>query len=76
MKSQSTGKVKLSPLSQVGLVVKDLDKVMQFYSSTLVREKMVNGENWQRLVPKSVADFIVEIDGVNRLRDLSQTDKV
>lgn len=28
------GKVKLPPLSQVGMIVKDIDKVMQFYSST------------------------------------------
>ncbi len=48
----------------------------QFFSSTLVREKMLNGENWQTLVPKSVADFIEEVDGVNRVRDLSRTDKV
>ncbi|HEX9861794.1 MAG TPA: nicotinamide-nucleotide adenylyltransferase, partial [Candidatus Bathyarchaeia archaeon] len=33
-------------------------------------------ESWKKLVPKSVADFIAEIDGVNRLRDLNRTDKV
>lgn len=46
------------------------------YNSTLVREKMVNDDSWTALVPKSVAKFIVEIDGVNRLRDLARTDKV
>jgi nicotinamide-nucleotide adenylyltransferase len=46
------------------------------YNSTLVREKMLKDESWTTLVPKSVAKFITEIDGVNRLRDLSQTDKV
>ena len=46
------------------------------YMSTIIREKMVKDENWAELVPKSVADFIKEIDGVNRLRDLAQTDKV
>jgi nicotinamide-nucleotide adenylyltransferase len=46
------------------------------YSSTMVREKMLNGENWKKLVPKTVADFILEVDGVNRLRDLTKTDKV
>ncbi len=46
------------------------------YNSTLVREKMLAGENWTKLVPKSVADFVNEIDGVNRLRDLATTDKV
>ena len=48
----------------------------QFYSSTIVREKMMQDESWKTLVPKSVADFITEIDGVNRIRDLHLTDKV
>jgi nicotinamide-nucleotide adenylyltransferase len=46
------------------------------FMSTIVREKMVKGENWRELIPKSVADFIDEIDGVNRLRDLTSTDRV
>jgi nicotinamide-nucleotide adenylyltransferase len=45
------------------------------YNSTLVREKMLKDESWTKLVPKSVAEFITTIDGVNRLRDLAQTDK-
>jgi nicotinamide-nucleotide adenylyltransferase len=48
----------------------------KLYTSTLVREKMLKDESWKTLVPKSVADFIAEIDGVNRLRDLNRTDKV
>jgi len=48
----------------------------KIYTSTHVRERMLSGENWMKLVPKSVADFIKEIDGVNRLRDLAQTDKI
>jgi nicotinamide-nucleotide adenylyltransferase len=46
------------------------------YMSTVVRERMVAGDSWTALVPKSVAEFIKEIDGVNRLRDLVRTDKV
>jgi len=45
------------------------------YSSTDIRKRMVSGEDWGKLVPKCVADFIEEIDGVNRLRDLSKRDK-
>ena len=45
------------------------------YSSTEIRERMLNGESWKQLVPKSVAEFIKEIDGVNRLRDLNKSDK-
>ena len=46
------------------------------YTSTVVREKMVKDDSWTELVPKSVAVFILEIDGVNRLRDLVRTDRV
>jgi nicotinamide-nucleotide adenylyltransferase len=46
------------------------------YMSTVVREKMVKDDSWTALVPKSVADFVKEIDGVNRLRDLARTDRV
>ena len=45
------------------------------YSSTEIREKMLKGQNWEKLVPKSVATFIKEIDGLNRLKDLTKTDK-
>jgi len=48
----------------------------KIYSSTDIREKMVNGGDWKRLVPKSVAEFITEIDGVNRIVDLTKSDKV
>ena len=48
----------------------------RIFTSTLVREKMLQGESWTKLIPKSVADFIKEIDGVNRIRDLSRTDKI
>jgi len=37
---------------------------------------MVNDDTWEKLVPKSVAAFIKQIDGVNRLRDLTKSDKV
>jgi nicotinamide-nucleotide adenylyltransferase len=46
------------------------------YSSTVIRKKMLNDENWSELVPKSVKELILEIDGVNRLKDLARTDHV
>ena len=48
----------------------------KMYVSTIVREKMVKDNSWMELVPKSVVDFILEIDGVNRLIDLTRTDRV
>jgi nicotinamide-nucleotide adenylyltransferase len=46
------------------------------YSSTKIRERMVKDESWEKLVPKSVATFIKEIDGVNRLKDLHKSDRI
>jgi len=48
----------------------------KLYSSTEIRERMLKAQSWEKLVPKSVAAFIKEIDGVNRLRDLNKSDKV
>jgi len=46
----------------------------KIYSSTLIREKMNKGETWETLVPKSVAEFIKEIKGIDRLKELSLKD--
>jgi nicotinamide-nucleotide adenylyltransferase len=46
------------------------------YSSTNIREKMLVNDEWEAFVPKSVARFIKDIDGISRLRDLNKTDKV
>jgi len=48
----------------------------KLYSSTEIRERMLRDESWNELVPKSVVSFINKIDGVNRLRDLTKSDKV
>jgi nicotinamide-nucleotide adenylyltransferase len=48
----------------------------KLYSSTEIREKMLKDESWTKLVPKSVAAFVKEIDGVTRLRDLTKSDKI
>jgi len=47
----------------------------QLYSSTIVREKMLLDDSWKTLVPKTVSEFILDIDGVNRVRDLNRNDK-
>ncbi|MBS7620714.1 nicotinamide-nucleotide adenylyltransferase [Candidatus Bathyarchaeota archaeon] len=46
------------------------------YSATEIRERMLKDGNWEELVPKSVAQFIKEIGGVERLKDLTKSDKV
>ena len=48
----------------------------RLYTSTLIREKMIEGDDWKDLVPKSIETFLQEIDGINRLRDLNRTDRI
>ncbi len=45
-------------------------------SSTEIRERMVQDKSWTTLLPKSVATYIKQIQGVERLRDLMKTDRV
>ena len=40
-------------------------------SGSEVRRRILNDENWQELVPKATVDLINEINGVERLRNLS-----
>lgn len=48
----------------------------EIYSATQIRKRILDGENWEELVPNGVAQFIKEIGGVERLRDLAKTDKI
>ena len=45
------------------------------FSATEVRRRMLKGEPWEELVPKVVAKIICELEGVDRLRQLSQRDE-
>jgi len=46
------------------------------YSSSEVRRRILNDEEWESLLPISVVDFIKRIDGVSRIKDLASSDKV
>jgi len=46
------------------------------YLATEIRERILKNKSWTELVPKSVSEYIKEIDGVGRLRDLAKTDHV
>lgn len=48
----------------------------EIYSATEIRDRMINDGAWEELVPKSVAKFIKEIGGVERLKDLMKSDKI
>ncbi len=45
------------------------------YNSTVIRKMMINGEDWGKLVPKSVYNYIKSIKGDDRLREIVGTDK-
>ena len=44
------------------------------YSSTEIRKRILNGKNWESLVPKSVAELLVRIHGIERIRELAVSD--
>lgn len=46
------------------------------YSGKEIRRRIINDEDWSDLVPPEVFRVIMEIDGVNRMKDLSKTDEV
>jgi len=46
------------------------------YSATEIRKRILKGENWMELVPKSVAQFIKEIKGDERIIELGKSDKI
>ncbi|MFB6117114.1 nicotinamide-nucleotide adenylyltransferase [Halosegnis sp.] len=39
-----------------------------------VRERMAEGDDWEELVPEAVADTIADINGVDRLREVIDSD--
>ncbi len=45
------------------------------WTGTKIRNKMINNQNWEDTVPETVYNIIRDLDGVNRLRDLSKTDE-
>ncbi|RQH03535.1 nicotinamide-nucleotide adenylyltransferase [Natrarchaeobius oligotrophus] len=41
---------------------------------TEVRERMINDDDWESLVPEAVVEVVDEIDGTERIRMISDTD--
>ena len=44
------------------------------YSGKEIRRRMLAGEEWRSLVPKGTSEVIDEMDGVERLKDISKGD--
>jgi nicotinamide-nucleotide adenylyltransferase len=47
----------------------------EVYSATEIRERVVRGDDWEKLVPASVAAYIKRIFGDERLRELALSDE-
>ncbi|WP_435100344.1 nicotinamide-nucleotide adenylyltransferase [Halorubrum sp. N11] len=43
---------------------------------TELRERMIHGRDWTDLVPDAVVDVIREVDGVERIRRIAETDSI
>jgi len=48
----------------------------EHYDSTKIRSKILKGEDWKSDVPEAVYNFIKEIKGDERLREIAKTDKI
>jgi len=48
----------------------------ELYSGSEIRRRIREGEEWRKLVPKSVASYIESLDGVARIKDLHTNDNV
>ena len=46
----------------------------EVYSGTIIRKKMLSGEDWEHLVPDAVAKTIGNIGGVERIREIARDD--
>ena len=48
--------------------------VRESYSGTEIRRRIITGEKWEHLVPRSIVEAIKKIDGVTRLRNVAASD--
>jgi nicotinamide-nucleotide adenylyltransferase len=45
------------------------------FTATEVRKRIIEGKNWEELLPRSVANYVRQIKGDERMREIAQTDK-
>ncbi|MCL4453530.1 MAG: nicotinamide-nucleotide adenylyltransferase [Candidatus Thermoplasmatota archaeon] len=45
------------------------------WSGTKIRQKILNGGDWKPDVPETVYNIMNDLDGINRIKDLSRTDE-
>lgn len=60
-----------------GLTVRRTEMVeRELYWGVEIRRRMVNGEPWEKLVPPAVIEVLREINGLERLRQVTASDAV
>lgn len=57
--------------TQVGVRVKELHRKSQI-SASEVRFRIIKDMDWKELIPETVIDFLIELDGVERIKKLSR----
>lgn len=55
-------------------VIKPVFLDRQNYSGTKIRSMIISGEDWEKLVPQAVSNFIKKNNGENRLSIINQSD--
>jgi nicotinamide-nucleotide adenylyltransferase len=63
-------------LHEAGIEVKQSPLFLRNkYSGTQIRNLMLEGKKWEKFVPESVIEIINDINGVKRLRTVTQSDQ-
>ena len=62
-------------MNESGIKVRDVKFYnREKYNATRIRQLMLEGKNWQQLVPKSVVQIIKKIDGIKRMKVISKSE--
>jgi len=62
-------------MNESGIRVRDVKFYnREKYNATRIRQLMIEGRNWQELVPRSVVQIIKKIDGIKRMKVISKSE--
>ena len=64
-------------LVEAGYEVRGIELHMrERFEASEIRRRILEGEDWKELVPSKVYEYLTEIDGAGRIRDLARSDSV
>jgi nicotinamide-nucleotide adenylyltransferase len=62
-------------MKDAGIKVRDVKfHDREKYNATRIRQLMIEGKNWEELVPRSVAQIIRKIDGIQRMKVIAESE--